>query len=69
MTRSVVDAIGDEPAQSLELQVSLGRDVRADLLDRVMSFSAREVARFGALRFAVRAPTLDDLFLKLAETA
>ncbi len=28
--------------------MSLGRDVRADLLDRVMSFSAREVARFGA---------------------
>lgn len=27
---------------------SLGRDVRGDLLDRVMTFSAREVARFGA---------------------
>jgi len=28
--------------------MSLGRDIRADVLDRVMSFSAREMARFGA---------------------
>ncbi|GMA41167.1 ABC transporter ATP-binding protein [Mobilicoccus caccae] len=28
--------------------MSLGRDVRADVLDAVMGFSAREVARFGA---------------------
>ena len=28
--------------------MSLGRDLRADLLDQVMTFSAREVARFGA---------------------
>jgi len=28
---------------------------------------ARFSARFGDLRFEVRAPTLDDLFLKLAE--
>lgn len=34
--------------------MSLGRDVRADLLDRVMSFSSREVSRFGPATLITR---------------